>query len=85
MGKLTVGSKHPAYERKCTRMFALIAFERDVERAGPSLHGARENGFAKAAECTDVLTFGRQHVNDVRRQATEHAHGEVEPVRNRDV
>lgn len=85
MGQVAIDPEHPAYERKRPRVFTLIAFERDAECAGAFLCDARENGFAKAGECADVLPLGRQHVDDVCRQAPQHAHGEVEPIRDTDL
>ena len=41
---------------------------------------AYKHRFAKAIESADIFAFGREHVYDVCRQPSQHAHCEVEPI-----
>jgi len=84
MGQVAIDSKQPPHECERPRVLADISVERDGERLGVYLSHASDDRIARSAEGANVLTIRREHIDDVRRYAPEHAHRQVKPIRSGD-
>ena len=67
MRKIAIDFQHPPHYREQSPMLSLIPAKGDGESLRVHLSDTNDHGLSQAAERADVLTFRREHIDDVRR------------------
>jgi len=80
MCKLPIDAEHTPYKRKDSLVFALWAADRDHQHRRADLADASDYRFVRLAKRPEILPSRCQHIDQVRRQASEHAHSQVEAI-----